>query len=286
MPSATNFARHRCRRIALTVIVADPLQVELPPYLASLIVTCGSVTAAVDTDRAAMIAKTFATLRPYGGMACLPVPAESSDAYSKVIAELKLPGAKVFDVRRLAVAHARRAAARHGSAGLTSMPTPPTRGSRRTPWSKRRWACCGSAARRTTAILPRHGHGPQPQVVDGRLFIEGRRSAAGDGHLHRPRAVGNDAARHRRAVRQHGPSARRERQRHQLHRHPRRHLCRLQVVLACKLDPATGKKLAEFKLPGDAGTKPPPAGAISTSWTIISSAAPTHSSIRSSATAT
>ena len=23
------------------------------------------------------------------------------------------------------------------------------------------------------AILPRHGHGPQPQVVDGRLFIEG-----------------------------------------------------------------------------------------------------------------
>ena len=124
---------------------------------------------------------------------------------------------------------------------------PPTRASRRTRSSRRRWACCGSAARRNEAILPRHGHGPQPQVVDGRLFLEGSDLIRCTRYLHRPPAVGGEAAGRRQVLQQHAHSARRERDRHQLSSRCRRRLRRLRPQ-CLRLDPATGKTTKELRL--------------------------------------
>ena len=58
----------------LSVIVADPTQVSLPPYLASLIVA--ESLPQTDNDREKVWLQSFAALRPYGGVACFPTRQE------------------------------------------------------------------------------------------------------------------------------------------------------------------------------------------------------------------
>ena len=76
MPTRTGFAA--CDRLQaanvgggrVTVLAADPLRLELPPYLASLIV-------AETPPRAELLPRIFHVLRPYGGVACLPLPPQT-----------------------------------------------------------------------------------------------------------------------------------------------------------------------------------------------------------------
>ena len=88
---------------------------------------------------------------------------------------------------------------------------------------------------------------------------------AGDGHLHRPPAVGGVAARRRRALQQHGPSAGGQRQRHELHRHAGRHLRRLRH--AClRARSGDGQEDRRVSVAGRAGRRASRrCGAISTS---------------------
>ncbi len=152
----------------VAVVEAAPEFVQLPPYLAELMVSedLGGVGAAVGP---AFLEEAFASLRPYGGTACLPIGPDDRAALSAFAAEKgarlrttdewaflshdgKLPGAEDWTHEHADAANTRVSRDRlvRAPLGLLWFGGPSHDG-----------------------ILPRHGHGPQPQVVDGRLFIEG-----------------------------------------------------------------------------------------------------------------
>ncbi|MBL7134843.1 MAG: PQQ-binding-like beta-propeller repeat protein, partial [Phycisphaerae bacterium] len=140
----------------------------LPPYMANLIVSEDLAAAGLDTKK--MTARAvFRPLRPYGGVACIPGGKEIADWARRA----KLEGAEVSVSG--GYVSLRQAGALSGSAWWTHQ--------------------YGDAANTVVSgdklvkaplgllwfggppndpILPRHGHGPSPQVAGGRLFIEGR----------------------------------------------------------------------------------------------------------------
>lgn len=137
--------------LRVIVIEADPLKSaglrdlervqirppgDLPPYLASLMVA--EETPAVDPE---VLRR---SLRPYGGVAVLPEGVLRRDG--------PVEGAGVWTHQNADAANTRVSADTVVRAPLGLL-----------------WF--GGSTHE--GILPRHGHGPQPQVVDGRLFIEG-----------------------------------------------------------------------------------------------------------------
>lgn len=154
------------------VLRADLDSVQLPPYLASLMVSedldAIGLEAGPETLR-----RLFRSLRPYGGIACLPVPAAKrpdlsglpsqegdlsqvrvrySDDWLLLSRDGPLPGAGNWTHEHADAANTRVAPDQRVKAPLGLL-----------------WFGGNS----NEAILPRHGHGPQPQVIDGRLIIEG-----------------------------------------------------------------------------------------------------------------
>ncbi len=154
----------------ISVVVADPQETPLPPYLASLAV---AETLPSDQDTpAALVAKIFASLRPYGGVACLPVSSNQIDALKTDLKSYALANA-VWKVTKDATLLVREGAL-PGSADWTHehADAANTRVSKDT-LVKAPLGLLWFGGPANDAILPRHGHGPQPQVVEGRLFIEG-----------------------------------------------------------------------------------------------------------------
>ncbi|MBM4042555.1 MAG: hypothetical protein FJ290_29040, partial [Planctomycetes bacterium] len=147
------------RRVALRV--GDPLTLSLPPYFASLL------TSERATD-SALLKKSFESLRPYGGAACLPLSAAEHEALSQAGIE------RAAVTRKAGFTLLTRVGALPGAADWTHQNADPsnTRVSRdervKLPLGILWFG--GSSNER---VLPRHGHGPIPHVVDGRLFIEG-----------------------------------------------------------------------------------------------------------------
>lgn len=157
------------KKIAL--IVADPLKVQLPPYLASLIVSEDLRSGGFEAGQA-FVSKVFHSLRPFGGVACLEVPGNRHSTFARHVGSAKLAGAVVGRKGRFTTLA--REGALSGSADWTHQYADAAN----TVVSKDRlvklplgvlWF--GGSTHYN--ILPRHGHGPAEQVVDGRLFIEG-----------------------------------------------------------------------------------------------------------------
>lgn len=155
----------------LSVVVAEARDVSLPPYFASLIVA-ESLPELTEGERASFLEKTFQTLRPFGGVARLWMSGDDQAACENLLKEGQFPGAEV----RLA------------NKSLLIVREGPLPGSAN--WTHEHADAANSRVSKDTlvkaplgllwfggstndGILPRHGHGPQPQVVDGRLFIEG-----------------------------------------------------------------------------------------------------------------
>ena len=162
----------------ITAHVGDPVEFPLPPYLASLIVSedlrlivSGDLRAAGQKRAEPFLRAAFAALRPYGGVACLQVDAKrlegtfkrarlaggrlkpAGEQWSLLVREGPLPGAADWthnyaDAAQSVVSRDRRVKT---PLGLLWFGGPPNDG-----------------------VLPRHGHGPSPQVAGGRLLIEGR----------------------------------------------------------------------------------------------------------------
>ena len=80
------------RRIA--VHQGDPLSYPLPPYIASLIVSEDLAAAGVGSGEE-FIRQVFRSLRPHGGVACLPVPADKHEAFAGSVKAAGLTGAEV-----------------------------------------------------------------------------------------------------------------------------------------------------------------------------------------------
>jgi outer membrane protein assembly factor BamB len=119
------------------------------------------------------IERVFHSLRPYGGTACFSVPQSKHAAVFKRMADLKLPGREITSysdflllIRAGALADSSDWTHQYGDAANTVM-----------SYDKSVKAPLGLlwfGGPANDKILPRHGHGPSPQVVGGRLFIEGR----------------------------------------------------------------------------------------------------------------
>ncbi len=149
----------------------DPLAFQFPPYIASLIVSEDLSAAGIDAGQT-FAQKIFYPLRPYGGVACLPIPADKQASFARSVAAAGLQNAEVSHSRGFTLL--RRAGALPGSADWTHH------------YADAANTCVSKDAvvkaplgllwfggSSNATILPRHGHGPSEQIVDGRLFIEG-----------------------------------------------------------------------------------------------------------------
>jgi len=156
----------------VAVHVGDIMTMQLPPYMANLVVSEDLKAAGFQKDNN-FIERVFHSLRPYGGTACFLAPqskdveiltrtvksrltgctVENSDGFIKVTRSGPLPDSADWthqygDSANTVMSRDKRVKA---PLGLLWFGGPPN-----------------------DKILPRHGHGPSPQVVGGRLFIEGR----------------------------------------------------------------------------------------------------------------
>ena len=154
------FANLYGTRIAIVPTAYESAQ--LPPYLASVIVvnTASSVSAN-------LVATAYSSLRPFGGKLFVT---EGGDA--KTYEQLNLPGAKIVQDGVSTVIT--RVGALPGSANWTheNADASNTRVSRDL-LVKAPMGVLWFGGPSHDLILPRHGHGPQPQVIDGRMIIEG-----------------------------------------------------------------------------------------------------------------
>ena len=76
------------------VVPGELASVQLPPYMASLVVSEDPEGAGSEGGRA-FVERLFDALRPYGGVACLPIPQTDHAAFAASVSEANLPGAEV-----------------------------------------------------------------------------------------------------------------------------------------------------------------------------------------------
>ena len=156
------------------VHVGEIATMQLAPYMADLIVSQDA-----QSDR--LVERVFHSLRPYGGTACFvvgkPAPESAGKAqqaeFLKRVGSLELPGGKTSSSGTLAMLT--RSGALPDSADWTHQYAD----SANTVMSRDKavkapLGLLWFGGPPNDKVLPRHGHGPSPQVVDGRLFIEGR----------------------------------------------------------------------------------------------------------------
>lgn len=160
--SRTTFHNARIYGDRCAVHMGDPLRVKLPPYMASLMIA-GELQG--DALRAA-----YEVLRPYGGTMFLPITKEGLPRFREAIASLPRAQLKEIPGGVLLI----RAGALPGAADWTHehADAANTRVSKDTI-VKAPLGVLWFGGTSNEGILPRHGHGPQPQVIEGRIIIEG-----------------------------------------------------------------------------------------------------------------
>ncbi|HEY8505430.1 MAG TPA: PQQ-binding-like beta-propeller repeat protein [Gemmataceae bacterium] len=149
----------------VAVVPAGLEDAGLPPYLAELIV---SETPVAGIDPGAL----FRPLRPYGGAAWLPLGGEEHRRLARQVLAARLEGAKLTRsegwsvlAREGPLPGAGAWTHQYGDASNTGVsPDRLVKAPLGLLWF-------GGPDHRD--VLPRHGHGPAPQVAGGRLFIEG-----------------------------------------------------------------------------------------------------------------
>ncbi|MBL8799492.1 MAG: PQQ-binding-like beta-propeller repeat protein [Planctomycetia bacterium] len=155
------------------VHVGEPATFPLPLYLASLMVAEDLEVFGAEL-RPATLKTVYAALRPYGGIAWLPLPDAQQLGFEKLVASAELVNAKTQPAAAGGAFLLTREGALPGSANWTHehADAANTRVSR-DQLVKAPLGILWFGGPSNDGILPRHGHGPQPQVIDGRLFIEG-----------------------------------------------------------------------------------------------------------------
>jgi outer membrane protein assembly factor BamB len=156
----------------LTVVPGSAATAQLPSYLCELMASEDLDGFEVD---ATFFAAVFRSLRPYGGLACLPLTARQRDAlrdWAKSESTAHVVGNALRGVPPLTILSrpgplpgAGNWTHEHANAANTRVsPDRLVRAPLGLLWF-------GGPSHQ--GILPRHGHGPVPQAVDGRLIIEG-----------------------------------------------------------------------------------------------------------------
>ena len=155
----------------VTILAGDPATYPLPPYLADAVITDRLPDGEA---KAAVIRAAFRSLRPYGGAFCFQKPrGEDQAAFQTLVATLKLPGAKLT-ARDDGLMVLHRNGPLPGSASWTHQYADAGNSVvGRDRLVKAPLGLLWFGGPSNDKILPRHGHGPTPQVAGGRLFIEG-----------------------------------------------------------------------------------------------------------------
>jgi outer membrane protein assembly factor BamB len=156
----------------VAVHAGEPSELGLPPYMASLIVV-EDVTAA-GLDKAQDFAETvFHLLRPYGGVACLRIDRARREALAAWSEHPRRTNAIVEQAGEFTLL--KRVGSLSGSGDWTHQyGTAAKTLVSRDRIVKAPLGVLWFGGSSHEKILPRHGHGPSPQVVGGRLFIEGK----------------------------------------------------------------------------------------------------------------
>jgi len=155
----------------VAVHVGDITTMQLPPYMANLVVSEDrSQKSALSS---VLVKRIFHSLRPYGGTACFLMPQSKHIKIMRRMIKSKLPGSEITSSGNFIMLT--RAGPLTDSADWThqygdSANTVMSRDKR----VKAPLGLLWFGGPSNDKILPRHGHGPSPQVVGGRLFIEGR----------------------------------------------------------------------------------------------------------------
>ena len=170
--------RRRCDDAALygtrvAAHVGDIATMPLPPYFASLIVCEDLVAAGFAPEAPEFIAKTFHSLRPYGGSAVFATTREQHESLSALIDKAALGDQAALSWKD-GVTRLTREGALPGTDDWTHQyGNPEQSGISRDMLVKAPLGLLWFGGPTHEGILPRHGHGPSPQVAGGRLFIEG-----------------------------------------------------------------------------------------------------------------
>ena len=155
-------------RVALQV--GDPLSFKAPPYIANLVVM-GESFAPRLADRA-VLAAVYESVRPYGGTLWVTAGQGSTNGLADKIRGAALVNAKVSAgpdriavVREGALAGAAEWTHQYGNVANTMKSDDAL--------VKLPLGVLWFGGPSHMDVLPRHGHGPSAQVVNGRLFVEG-----------------------------------------------------------------------------------------------------------------
>lgn len=158
------------------VCVGDPLSFQPPPYFASLIVVTESPAQRLaESQGSRLLTKLYESLRPYGGVLHLAATPSGLAALEKQVLQARLPKAKV--ARAGTDLLVTREGSLPGAADWThaygDIANTVKSDDQRVRLPLGLLWFGGSS---NLDVLPRHGHGPSPQVVGGRLFIQGMNS--------------------------------------------------------------------------------------------------------------
>lgn len=155
----------------ISAIVAEPFNAGLPQYFASLVVCEDPEKAGFSTGTD--MSNILQSIRPYGGRALFKATKTVINILSRQTAEQDIGTFRVFRWNEFSVVE------RVGQLPGSSPWTHQNADSANTLISKDKLVkaplgLLWFGGPPNDNILPRHGHGPSPQVSGGRLFIEGR----------------------------------------------------------------------------------------------------------------
>lgn len=156
--------------VGVAAHVGDPATFPLPPYIASCIHVDDSFAAKAGQDTG-IVEAVFEALRPFGGTASLPLDA---DRLGSLVQRARLKGAQVSSLGPSRATLVREGAL-PGAADWTHQYADPANSIvSKDQRVKAPLGLLWFGGPPNDEVLPRHGHGPSPQVAGGRLFIEGR----------------------------------------------------------------------------------------------------------------
>ena len=168
-------ARTRFDRAGLygrvTVHAASPISIDASPYIAQMVFVGPDLAVQVVQDRT-QLRKIYDSVRPYGGTLLLLASASDRETLAAEIRKADLEQAEVSANEDGVVV--RRVGALPGAADWTHLhgDMANTRKSNDAR-VKLPLGLLWFGGSSNLDVLPRHGHGPPQQVVDGRLFIQG-----------------------------------------------------------------------------------------------------------------
>ncbi|MFP4057831.1 MAG: PQQ-binding-like beta-propeller repeat protein [Candidatus Brocadiia bacterium] len=152
--------------------LGEPQAIGFAPYLAELVVSEDPEAAGLGQGRA-FVERLFRALRPYGGLACLPLSERQHGQFAQAVAAAALEGAEMQRAGELTIL--RRVGALPGAADWCGQNA--DAGNTRCSRDRRVRLPLGvlwfGNALSNRRMLPKHGEGPVEQVAGGRLFVEG-----------------------------------------------------------------------------------------------------------------